>query len=227
MIHADESHELLRYYDERAPEYDEIYMGRGPGIPHPEAYSQDVAAITSICSRYGCGRLVDIGCGTCFWLPYYARNCAEITLIDQSQRMLVQCQTRVAQLDTAVKVNYIKGDFFGLRFFTEAFDSAVVAFFVSHLNEEQESVFFGKIRRWLKPRARILWIDGSWSEMRRQYREKEGIQSRRSKNGREYRIFKKYFTNDDAVRILNTYALDLVTIYTGDVFFAVQAELRI
>jgi SAM-dependent methyltransferase len=225
-MHPDNCRDLFRYYDERAPEYDEIYMGRGPGIPHPEIYSKDVEAIASLCARHGCGHLVDIGCGSCFWLPHYVRNCAEITLVDQSQKMLAQCQKRITKLDTDVKINYVKGDFFRIRFFTERFDSAVVAFFISHLTKEQESIFFGKMTRLLKPRTRILWIDGLWSEMRRQYREKEGIQSRRLKDGREYRIFKKYFTADDAARILNAYALDLVTIYAGDVFFAAQAELR-
>jgi ubiquinone/menaquinone biosynthesis C-methylase UbiE len=225
-MHGADWHDLFRYYEDRAPEYDDIYMGKGPDIRHPEIYSKDVAAITTICGRHGHGHLVDIGCGTGFWLPHYAHNCEEITLIDQSQRMLARCQARIAELDRPIKVNYIKGDFFQLRFLTEAFDSALVAFLVSHLNEEQERIFFRKMKELLKPRAKILWIDGAWSEVRSQSREKEGVQLRKLKNGRDYRIFKRYFTDEDAVSSLNTYGMDVVTIYMGSVFFAVQAELR-
>ncbi|UCD19008.1 MAG: methyltransferase domain-containing protein [candidate division WOR-3 bacterium] len=220
-----EWHDLFRYYEDRAPEYDDIYTGKYPGISQPEIYAKDVAAITSICGGHGHGHLIDIGCGTGFWLPYYANNCEEITLIDQSGKMLERCSERVAHLGHPIKVNYVRGDFFQLNLNPEAFDSAVVAFLISHLNEEQEIAFFEKLKGLLKSKAQVLWIDGAWSDIRSQSREKEGIQSRRLRDGREYRIFKRYFTDADVSRILSAHAFDPLRIYVGDVFFAVRAGL--
>jgi len=75
--------EIISYYDERAEEYDEIYGGKGPAIPDSDAYKNDVTKIKQMVSEFGRGHLIDIGCGTGFWLPYYAQNCSQITLIEQ------------------------------------------------------------------------------------------------------------------------------------------------
>lgn len=38
------------------------------------------------------GRLLDLACGTAYWLPHYAANCPRITLFDQSDRMLAEAR---------------------------------------------------------------------------------------------------------------------------------------
>lgn len=217
---------FIEYYDERAPEYDELYLGRGPSVPEPELYKKDVQAIIEVCRDFGRGHLIDIGCGTGFWLPYYIDNCTDITLIDQSRNMLVECQKRANQLNSPVRIRLMRGDFFLLKFFMEAFDTALVAFFISHLTEETEAVFFAKLKRLLTSGAEILWIDGSWSAIRKKYREKEGIQTRKLRSGREFQIFKKYFDTTDAKKLLKKFSFKLRSLYMGDVFFAARAEMQ-
>jgi len=63
------SKEMMSYYDERAREYDEIYLGKGPAsIPDPIAYKNEVTKISRIVSTFGRGHLIDVGCGTGFCL---------------------------------------------------------------------------------------------------------------------------------------------------------------
>jgi ubiquinone/menaquinone biosynthesis C-methylase UbiE len=217
---------LMQYYDERAPEYDEVYLGKDPGIPEPKSYGKDVKAISEICTDFGHGHLVDIGCGTGFWLPYYINNCTDVALIDQSRKMLVECQKRVNQLDSPANIRLMKGDFFRLRFFMETFDAALVAFFISHITEEIEGLFFDKLKRLLTPGAEILWIDGSWSPIRKQYREKEGLQTRKLRNGQEFRIFKKYYDATDIKILSEKYSFKLHSLYMGDIFFAARMEIK-
>ena len=226
-MNSDRMSDFFQYYDERASEYDQVYSAKGPAIPAPEAYARDVREIAAICSRYGTGHLADIGCGTGYWLAYYYRNCEEITLIDQSRKMLIACQARVAQFERKTKVNYVKGDFFNLRFLTGSFDSAVAAFFISHLDNEGSDVFFRKLRGSLRPGAALLWIDGAWSQERAKYREKEGTQLRRLENGREFSIYKRYFTVGEACTVLDAQKFEIKSTYEGSVFFAVWACSRI
>lgn len=218
--------DLMRYYDERAPEYDEVYLGKSPGIPEPELYRHDVNEIIKICKRFGRGHLIDIGCGTGFWLPYYIENCEDVTMVDQSKKMLLECQRRVNELGTIANVRFMRGNFFSLRFFLESFDVALVAFFVSHITEQMEDAFFGKLKRLLKSKAEVLWIDGAWSPTRAAHREKEGVQRRSLNNGQEFDIFKKYFDESDIRKLIDKYQFNLASLYMGDVFFAAWANLN-
>jgi len=168
-------------------------------------------------------KIIDIGCGTGFWMPYYAKNCSEITLVDQSRSMLVQCQKRVNELESDVRIHLLKGNFFEIRFFSKIFDTTLIAFLISHLDEEHEQLFFKKLKRILKPRAEMLWIDGSWSRKRARYRQKEGFQERLLNDGSEFSIFKRYFEKSDVHNLLKRYSLALHSLYMGDIFFAAHA----
>ncbi len=217
--------EMFDYYDERASEYDEIYEGGAPGIPESAVYKNDVEKIKVLCASFGKGHLIDIACGTAYWLPYYAKNCSEITLVDQSQRMLAECQKRVSDLKLTKDVRYIKGDFFEVRFLSRVFDSVVVAFLMSHLNEETSTAFFEKLRKILRPEAVFLWIDGSWSVVRKKYRGKSGLQERKLRSGQSFKIFKRYFDERDIDLFLKRNSLTKIDSYFGNVFFAVSAGL--
>jgi hypothetical protein len=73
---------MLRYYDERAPEYEEAYvLGTGTAsIPDPQVFRTEAAVLGGIVERCAHGRLMDLACGTGYWLPSYARRCSRITL---------------------------------------------------------------------------------------------------------------------------------------------------
>ena len=220
-----EYQELMEYYDERAPEYDEVYLGRSPGMPEPQAYRQDVDAIKKICGDFGRGHLIDIGCGTGYWLPYYAENCTEITLVDQSRSMLMECRKKAKESLEPEKVHFVKGNFFDIRFLSKIFDCAVIAFLISHLIEEDENTFFKKFKMIMRPKADVLWIDSTWSQLRSKHRDKEGHQNRTLRDGRSFRIFKRYFEEQDLRVILKKHSLKLRSLYMGDVFFAATAVL--
>ncbi len=82
---------------------------------------------------FGTGHLIDIGCGTGFWLPYYEGNCTQVTLVDQSGRMLSVCRKRADDLRVQGKCRFIHGDFFTLMLGNHPFDSAITGFFLNHL----------------------------------------------------------------------------------------------
>jgi ubiquinone/menaquinone biosynthesis C-methylase UbiE len=217
--------EMMEYYDERAPEYDEIYQGKGPSISEPQVYKKDVEAIEVMCRDFGRGHLIDVGCGTGYWLPFYSGNCTGITLVDQSRRMLGECQKRIKELEMDAEVHFVKGNFMDVRFFSKVYDAAVAGFFISHLQKDNERRFWNKLRRLLKPEADVLWIDGSWSKTRKKYRAKDGFQKRTLNDGRIFTIYKKYYDEHDIRAITAEYSLTLRTLYAGEVFFAAHVTL--
>lgn len=212
------------YYDERAREYDEIYVGKGPAIPDPIAYQNDVKKVSEIASGFGRGHLIDIGCGTGFWLPYYSRNCSEITLIDQSEKMLSECKKRVDELGIKNKCNLVQGDFFETHFEDSSFDSTLTGFLISHLTIEQEKSFFVKLKKTLKPHGQLMLIDSAWSDKRKQFRKKEGMQDRVLNDGRVFTIYKRYFDKSNVEQIFEKHSFKLQSFYSGEVMLASVGE---
>jgi ubiquinone/menaquinone biosynthesis C-methylase UbiE len=215
---------LTQYYDERAEEYDEIYKGQGPAIPDSNVYKKDVLEIIKIISKFGKGYLIDIGCGTGFWIPYYEKNCDAIVLVDDSNKMLYECKKRVKELGIESKCHFTKGDFFTLGFESQKFDSAIAGFLISHLLPDKEVSFFEKLKSILKKDAVFLFIDSSWSKWRSQYRKKEGLNERILNDGRKFTIYKRYFTKAEVRFIFKKYRFKLISFYFGDAFFAAIGE---
>lgn len=227
--------ELINYYDERAKEYDEVYMCKFPFITESDPYKKeaeelnkkDVKEIIKITSKFGRGDLIDIGCGTGFWLPYYEKNCDAITLVDDSENMFSECRKRVTDLGVWSKCHFIKGDFFTLNFENQIFDSAIAGFFISHLEVESERNFFNRLKNILRPKAEFLFIDSVWSKWRSQYREKEGLHERTLNDGRKFTIYKRYFDRSDVERMFKNYLFNIDSFYIGDAFLVATGENHI
>src|SRR5215216_5307832 len=103
---------MFRYYDERASEYEEAYVvGTGTAsIPDCDVFRNEAKLLTGIVERFARGRLVDLACGTGYWLPFYAERCTSIPLIDQSARMLDECRKKVAALGMRDRTSLLQDD---------------------------------------------------------------------------------------------------------------------
>ncbi len=214
------SQEMISYYDARAPEYDEIYMGKRPAsIPDPALYKNEAQVTGRIVSIFGAGHLIDIACGTGYWLPYYAGNCSEITLIDQSEKMLFECRRRVDELGIREKCNFVQSDFFETSFKDNVFDSALIGFLLSHLSLKEEETFFKRLRKILKPDSELMVIDSIWSRRRQQYRQKEGVQERSLNDGHIFAVYKRYLSESDIEETLLRHHFQLDSYRAGDAWF--------
>jgi ubiquinone/menaquinone biosynthesis C-methylase UbiE len=216
--------EMMSYYDERAEEYDEIYLGKGHTTIAADLYRKDVAKVSEMVSRFGKGHLIDIACGAGFWLPNYARNCNQITFLDQSARMLSKCKDRVEELGLADLSSLIQGDFLDVNLEASKYDCALVGFLLSHLTLEQEKTFFRKLEEILKANPQLMFIDSAWNKRREQYREKEGFQERVLNDGRTFRVYKRYFDESDVEEMFKRYGFEVISYYIGEALVAAIAE---
>ena len=225
MVTADNIiREMMSYYDERAEEYDEIYLGKSHTTIDADVYRKDVANVSEMVSRFGKGHLIDIACGAGFWLPNYARNCNQITFLDQSARMLSKCKDRVEELGLADISSFCQGDFLDIKLEASKYDCALVGFLLSHITLEQEKIFFRKLEENLKANPQLMFIESAWNKRRQRYQEKEGVQERVLNNGRIFRVYKRYFDKPAVEEMFEWYKFEVISYYTGEAIIAAIAE---
>jgi demethylmenaquinone methyltransferase/2-methoxy-6-polyprenyl-1,4-benzoquinol methylase len=223
---ADLRRSMFRYYDERAPEYEEAYvLGTGTAsIPDPDVFRREAALLTGVVERFARGRLVDLACGTGYWLPYYAAGCSSLTMIDQSPHMLDECRAKIAALDVADRASLLQGDVLEHAFEPRAYDSALVGFLISHLTEEQEQLLFERLRAILDAGGRFLVLESAYSSERARVNAKIERQERRLHDGTRFEIYKRYIDRQDIARWAESYGVTVSIEHSGTAFVAVSGR---
>jgi len=219
---------MRRYYDARASEYEEAYvLGTGTAsIPDPEVFRREASVLTRIVEHFARGRLVDLACGTGYWLPYYVAGCSSVTLIDQAPRMLQECRKKIASLDAPDRITIVQDDVLEHSFRPRAFDSALVGFLISHLTDEEEQQLFERLKTMLDTDGRFLILDSAWSPERARFNRKTERQERRLNDGSRFDIYKRYIDRQDVVEWGRKYGVATSIEHFGTAFIAVSGHVH-
>jgi ubiquinone/menaquinone biosynthesis C-methylase UbiE len=213
---------MMEYYDERAKEYDEIYEGKGPASLAPKYYEIDIKNLETFIKGFGSGNAIDIACGSGYWLQYFYKRCNAFTFFDQSQQMLEECKHKAGQFEIMDRAKFIKGDILEYKFDDEEkFDCAIIGFLIGHFTKVQDEIFFNTLRKILKKGSEFLIIDNTWTRKRAEKQNKEDIAERRLNDGRSYKIYKKYFGEEDLPNLLRSYDFIVKDSFFGNTFAAV------
>jgi len=216
--------EMLRYYHQRADEYDGLYEGRVATAIGRDVYVEETAAVGRIARCFGKGAVLDVGCGTGFWLQFYARNCSSFTFLDQSDRMLARSRERAESAGVAAQSVFVQAGFEDASLPEEAYDAALVGFVLSHVPAADEEGFLSKLSRVVKPQAQLLVIDSAWSPERQADRRKAGTLTRVLEDGREFRIYKRYFEAAELSEMVGCYGFGVRRLHFGKVFIALLCD---
>jgi ubiquinone/menaquinone biosynthesis C-methylase UbiE len=215
---------MLTYYDERAPEYEEAYtLGTGTAsIPDPEVFKAEARVLAGIVGQVAHGRIMDLACGTAYWLTHYAAGCFHITLFDQSDRMLIESRSKTNRLGISDRCVFVRGDVFEHEFEQNAYDTVLIGFLLSHLTEAQERLLFGVLRIMLDVSGRFLILDSAWGPERAKFNAKVERQPRRLNDGTTFEIYKRYCDRADISRWAREYDVKLSLEHFGPAFYAVS-----
>lgn len=219
---------MFRYYDERAAEYEDAYvLGTGTAsIPDGDVFRTEAKLLTGIVERFARGHLIDLACGTGYWLPYYTKGCSSFTLIDQSAKMLEKCREKVAALGIGDRSSVVQDDVFEHAFEPRAHDSALVGFLLSHVSEDQEQRLFQILKATLDSSGQFLIFDSAWSPERARFNAKVERQVRHLNDGTRFEVFKRYYDRQDIAGWATKYGVGCEVMHFGTAFFAVLGTLR-
>jgi SAM-dependent methyltransferase len=120
---------MKEYYDRRAPEYDDWYLGTGLYADRERpSWDEELHALERLISWLPPSRTLDVACGTGF-LTQHLRG--EVVGLDQSESMLNIARNRVPE------GSFVQGDAFSLPFPDSFFDRILTGHFYGHLHTPQ------------------------------------------------------------------------------------------
>ncbi|HUI81532.1 MAG TPA: class I SAM-dependent methyltransferase [Bryobacteraceae bacterium] len=167
------------YYNQRAPEYDDWWLGRGLFAERERpGWHEEVAALQAALRTLPPRKTLDVACGTGFLTRHLP---GRIVACDQSTEMLLVAHTRLPGS------LFIQADAFRLPFRSGAFDCVASGHFYGHLQGSARERFLAEARR-VAPR--LLVIDAAW----RDEVPPESMQERKLNDGSRHTVFKRYFT---------------------------------
>jgi ubiquinone/menaquinone biosynthesis C-methylase UbiE len=192
------------YYDSRAPEYDEWYLGSGrfaerdrPGWDH------EIEALRRTLEALPPAKTLDVACGTGFLTRHLP---GEIVGLDQSESMLEEARRQ------ASNATYLSGDALALPFENGSFDRVFTGHFYGHLEQPERETFLREARR-VAPE--LLVVD---SAIQPDVAVEEW-QERILNDGTRWKVFKRYFTPEALAAELGGGS----TVFAGRWFVAVRA----
>jgi demethylmenaquinone methyltransferase/2-methoxy-6-polyprenyl-1,4-benzoquinol methylase len=170
------------YYEARAQEYDDWYLGLGrfDGLDRPH-WDDELHALEAALAALPPARTLDVACGTGF-LTHHLRG--ELTGLDQSAAMLEVAATRLPAADLVL------ADALPLPFPDNSFDRVFTGHFYGHLEEPERLLFLDEARR-VAPA--LLVVDAAI----RPDRQQEERQERILNDGSRWEVYKRYFSPDE------------------------------
>jgi ubiquinone/menaquinone biosynthesis C-methylase UbiE len=167
------------YYDRRAREYDDWWLGTGRFAERDRpGWEEEVETLTGALAALPPARTLDIACGTGFLTRHLP---GDVVGLDQSATMIDEARRQ------APEATFVQGDALELPFEDGSFDRIFTAHFYGHLEREDRERFLHQARRV----ARELVVADS---ALRDDVEPEEQQERILNDGSRWEVYKRYFT---------------------------------
>jgi ubiquinone/menaquinone biosynthesis C-methylase UbiE len=192
------------YYDRRAPEYDEWYLGSGRFAERDRpGWDQEIEALCRTLEALPPAKTLDVACGTGFLTRHLP---GEIVGLDQSESMLEEARRQ------APNATYLSGDALALPFENGSFERVFTGHFYGHLEQPERETFLREARR-VAPE--LLVVDSAIQPDV----PVEEWQERILNDGTRWEVFKRYFTPEALAAELGGGS----TVFAGRWFVAVRA----
>lgn len=215
---------MHRYYEQRAPEYDDWYERRGR-YDDPATNAQwhaEVAHLGRLADACAGGQVLDLAAGTGRWTPHLAAPPgSRVVGADYAPAMLAQGRARMERADLAARLDQVRADAYALPFAAGTFDTVFFGFWLSHVPLERVAPFLAGVVRVCRPGGRVLIFDSQQPPDRAARVE---IQDRPLNDGSRHTVLKVYYTPDQLAAALAPFGTVRQALSTGRFFVAAELE---
>ena len=195
---------MRAYYDARAGEYDDWWLGRGLYAERDRpGWHEEVERLCEVVAGLEPRRVLDVACGTGF-LTRHLRG--EVVGVDQSPAMVDVASARLPD------ARIVQGDAVPLPFADGSFDRVLTGHFYGHLLPDERTAFLAEARR---VAGDLVIVDSA----ERDGQPAEQWQERILNDGSTHQVYKRFFTGPGLAAELG----DATVLFDGRWFVAVSA----
>jgi ubiquinone/menaquinone biosynthesis C-methylase UbiE len=168
------------YYERRAPEYDDWYLGVGKWEDRDRpGWEAELGALRGAIEALPARHTLDVACGTGFLTRHLP---GKIVGLDQSESMLEEARRQ------APEAEYVHADAHELPFEDRSFERVFTAHFYGHLEDRDRVRFLEEARR-VAPELVVVDSSALHAGAIR-----EEWQERILNDGSRWEVYKRYFT---------------------------------
>jgi SAM-dependent methyltransferase len=217
------------YYRARAAEYEQWIRRQGRyahGSDDDTDWNRELGTITQFVEALSNGSVFEVASGTGWWSRVLARSNVVFAL-DYAPEML----TEACQHDTpAMLIHRCRADAYHLPLATGAVDACAFGFWLSHVPVPRAPAFIREASRTVRPGGQLLVVDSRQDPKGGAADQHTGgprvqQQLRRLNDGREYTIWKIYWTPDDLRFLLSLTCRHVEVIQTDRFFIAARGTV--
>jgi demethylmenaquinone methyltransferase/2-methoxy-6-polyprenyl-1,4-benzoquinol methylase len=188
--------EQIKYYRQRASEYDEWFFREGRydrGEQHRRQWFSEVFEVeAALRATKPSGEVLELACGTGLWTQHLVPFANRVTAVDSSPEAIALNKQRV----NSTSVEYIVADLFNWTP-NQQFDYIFFGFWLSHVPKEKFASFWQMVKEALKPDGRVFFVDSLFTQdstaKDHAALNKQGYSERKLNDGRTYRIVKIFY----------------------------------
>jgi ubiquinone/menaquinone biosynthesis C-methylase UbiE len=196
---------MKEYYERRAAEYDDAYLGTGTYSGRDRlSFEEELAEVTVLIEGLPPARVLDVGCGTGFMTRHLK---GEVVGLDQSAAMLEIARGRVPE------ATFVRGDALNLPFPDSAFDRTFVGNLLGVLLPPERTALVEEARR---VASELVVFETSAVLVEKA----EHWQERTLSDGSRYEIYRRYFTAEDLAEEIGGGRI----LFDGDHFVMVASQ---
>jgi ubiquinone/menaquinone biosynthesis C-methylase UbiE len=170
------------YYDARAAEYDDVWLGRGRFAGRYDSdWFEEVTLLLGAVASLPAATTLDVACGSGFLTRHLH---GDVTGLDQSSQMLDEARRKVPD------ARFVQGDALELPFPDGSFDRAFTSFYYGHLEEGDRERFVTECRRVARD---LVFVDASRERAEVDAEHQERVLS----DGSRWSVYKRYFRAEE------------------------------
>ena len=196
---------LRRYYDQRAAQYEQIYL------PRDEGHGRELGELARELRAAMQGRRVlEVACGTGYWTGCAAMVARTVTGTDASQAMLAEAREK--SLPPNVTLQF--GDAYHLAAVDGEFDAALAMFWLSHVPRARLRAFLDGMHARLSPGSVVyladnVYVPGVGGDLLPADGAGDTYKLRRLADGGRHRVLKNYYSERELSELLSPGTSDL------------------